>query len=417
MEGAQQNSTVAALDIGTSKISVAVGEIGPDGELSILGFGKVGANGIHAGSVQDVQQVIEAVREAVAEAEQTSQRRITMVSAALTGKHLHSINNVGRQVLQDGEIDSNSVKRATRLALTFDPKKHANSEDDRVVMHVIQGYTIDNDDTMLDDPVGMAGNVLKAHAHLAIGSDSIVRNLISCIRRAELDMEYLLMQPWASAEATVTITEKELGVIVLDVGAGAIDVACYIGGHIRYTAVVPMGGEIITRDIAAGLGCSLEDAEEIKITYGHVGVRAEDAYERIRYMHEPTKTEKTITSAELEHIIRARCEETLRMVGAIYLNQDQWLTRAAAGVVLTGGVTRMPGFKELTQAVLNLPVRIGLPPMQRDSALGLVSPEDATVVGLLLETVKRRSTKSHIKTGSSNPVLSFFKRMIFGDFA
>ena len=390
MEGAQLNSTIAALDIGTSKISVAVAEAGPDGELAVLGFGKVSAEGIHAGSVQDVELAVESIRAAVTEAEATSQRKITTVSAALTGKHLHSINKVGQLVLPDGEVDSNAVKRATRLSMAFDPKVDAKSADDRVVSHVIKGYTLDNDDAMLQDPVGMTGSVLKAHAHLAIGSDSVVLNLVKCIRRASLDIEGLVLQPWASAAGTLTPTEKELGVIALDIGAGTVDAACFEHGHIAFTGVAQTGGEIITRDIAAGLNCSIADAEDIKLAYGHVGRRAEDGFERIRYIRESTQTEESITSADLVNIIEARSEEILRVTAHYFLKPDGWLNKAAGGIVITGGVSRMPGFDKLAQQVLGLPVRVGVPPMQKGSALGLVSPEDATVVGVLLETMRRR---------------------------
>ena len=417
MDGAQNNSTIAALDIGTSKITVAVGEVGPAGELSVFGFGKVAANGIHAGCVQDVELAVEAIRAAVAEAELTSQRRITTVAAALTGKHLHSVNNVGRLVLPEGEVDNNAVMKATRLAMTFDAKKDARSEDDRVVTHIIKGYTIDNDDTMLDDPLGMAGNVLNAHAHLAVGSDSIVRNLVKCIRRAGLELEGLVLQPWASAAGTVTATEKELGVIVLDVGAGAVDIACYQGGQIGYTAVAPWGGEIITRDIAAGLNCRLADAEDIKIGYGRIGARNEDNYELIRYTRESTGLEDTISRTDLIGIVEARCEETLGLIGRYFLTPDKWLERAAAGIVLTGGVARTPGLDALAARVLGLPVRIGVPPMQKNTPLGLVNPEDATAVGVLLEAMRRRRAAGREKLSRGNPFMAVLRRIVFGDFA
>ena len=419
MEGAQLNSTIAALDIGTSKISVAVGEAGPGGELAVLGFGKVGAEGIHAGSVQDVELAVESIRAAVAEAEATSERKITTVPAAPTGKHLHSTNKVGQRGLPRAEADAASVKRAARLAMAFDPKTDAWGPDDRVVSHVIKGFTLDNDDAMIQDPIGMAASVLKAHAHLAIGSDSVVVNLVKCIRRASLDIEGLVLQPWASAAGAVTQTERELGVIVLDIGAGTVDAACYENGHIAFTGVAQTGGEIITRDIAAGLGCSLSDAEDIKLAYGHAGMRPEDAHERIRYIRETTQTEEMVMTADLVNIIEARSEEILRMTARYFLNPDHWLQKAAAGIVITGGVSRMPGFDKLAQQVLGLPVRVGVPPMQKGSALGLVSPEDSTVVGVLLETMRRRrmSGSAKHKTGRFDGFFGVVRRILFGDFS
>ena len=227
METVQQSSTVAALDIGSEKIAVAVADASEGGELTLLGFGKVPSLGIQHGSVQDVELAVESIRAAIAEAEQTSRRKVTTVSVALTGKHLHSINKVGQLVLPDAEVDSAAVKRVTRLAMAFDPKVEGQSQDDRLVSHVVKGYTLDNDDVMIDDPIGMVGSVIKAHVHLAIGSDSVVQNLVKCIRRAGLDIEGLVLQPWASAAGVLTPTDKELGVVVLDIGAGTTDISCW----------------------------------------------------------------------------------------------------------------------------------------------------------------------------------------------
>lgn len=419
MEGVQHNSTIAALDIGTSKISVAVAEVDDSGALSILGFGKVGANGIHAGSVQDVELAIESIRNAVAEAEQMSRRKISTVSVALTGKHLHCVNKTGQAPLPNAEVENNDVKRATRLAMAFDTKTDAETSDDRVVSHIIKGYTIDNnDDTMIQDPLGMAGSVLKAHAHLAIGSDSVVVNLVKCIRRAGLDLEGLVLQPWASASGVLTPTEKELGVVMLDIGAGAIDIACYQGGNIEYTAVVASGGDLITRDIASILRCTIDDAEDIKLSYGHVGLRPEDAFENINYIDETTDRQTMATNAKLVEIIESRLIETLKVIAQYYLARDKWLERAAAGVVITGGVARLPGIQALAQKVFGLPVRIGQPPLQKRSALTLENPEDATVVGVLLETVRRRHITGNVtsRAGRLDGFWAAVRRIIFGDF-
>ena len=166
METVQQSSTVAALDIGSEKISVAVADASEGGELTLLGFGKVPSLGIQHGSVQDVELAVESIRAAVAEAEQTSRRKVTTVSVALTGKHLHSINKVGQVVLPDAEVDSAAVKRVTRLAMAFDPKVEGQSQDDRLVSHVVKGYTLDNDDVMIDDPIGMVGSVILSLIHI-----------------------------------------------------------------------------------------------------------------------------------------------------------------------------------------------------------------------------------------------------------
>ncbi len=419
MDNVNQESTLVALDIGSSKISVAVAEPAADGSLSILGFGKVTATGIHCGSIQDVELAVDAIRSAVEEASQTSRRKITQVSVALTGKHLHSVNKVGKLVLPDKEVSSADVKRATRLAMTFDPKTDAEGEDDKLVSHVIKGYTIDNDDAMMDDPVGMEGNVLKAHAHLAIGSDSVVLNLGKCIKRAGLDPEGLVLQPWASAAGVLTPTEKELGVIAIDIGAGTADIACFEKGQIAHTAVLQLGGETITRDIAGMMGCSLDAAEDIKISYGHVYKRSEDAYEVIRYIKEATGTEETFRCEDLTEIITLRVREIFRAIVEKQLKNGEWNKRAAAGVVLTGGFARTPGIEALLKDFYKLPVRIGMPSAQTASGVGLVSPEDATVVGVLSETLRRRMLAGSAArtSGTFGGIINSVRRVIFGDFA
>ena len=419
METVQQSSTVAALDIGSEKIAVAVADASEGGELTLLGFGKVPSLGIQHGSVQDVELAVESIRAAIAEAEQTSRRKVTTVSVALTGKHLHSINKVGQLVLPDAEVDSAAVKRVTRLAMAFDPKVEGQSQDDRLVSHVVKGYTLDNDDVMIDDPIGRVGSVIKAHVHLAIGSDSVVQNLVKCIRRAGLDIEGLVLQPWASAAGVLTPTDKELGVVVLDIGAGTTDISCWEKGQVEFTAVAAMGGNTIQRDIAAVLGCNMSDAEDIKLTYGHWPLRQEDAYETVRYMRESTGEPDSCSCEKIVMTVESRLTEMFKVIARTYLSPDGWNLRASAGIVLTGGVARMPGIAELAHHILGLPVRVGMPLMQSDASIGLVSPEDATVVGVLTETVRRRRLSGAEKRsdGTFSGLLAQLKRIVFGDFS
>ena len=402
METVQQSSTVAALDIGSEKIAVAVADASEGGELTLLGFGKVPSLGIQHGSVQDVELAVESIRAAIAEAEQTSRRKVTTVSVALTGKHLHSINKVGQLVLPDAEVDSAAVKRVTRLAMAFDPKVEGQSQDDRLVSHVVKGYTLDNDDVMIDDPIGMVGSVIKAHVHLAIGSDSVVQNLA-----------------WASAAGVLTPTDKELGVVVLDIGAGTTDISCWEKGQVEFTAVAAMGGNTIQRDIAAVLGCNMSDAEDIKLTYGHWPLRQEDAYETVRYMRESTGEPDSCSCEKIVMTVESRLTEMFKVIARTYLSPDGWNLRASAGIVLTGGVARMPGIAELAHHILGLPVRVGMPLMQSDASIGLVSPEDATVVGVLTETVRRRRLSGAEKRsdGTFSGLLAQLKRIVFGDFS
>ena len=382
MDSAVKSSQIAALDIGTAKISVVVADVDDTGEIRVVGIGKVEALGIYDGSIQDVELAVDSIRKAVAEAEAMSGRKITTVSAALTGKYLHSVNRKGRLVLRENEVTAQDVQRVTRLAMAFDPKNDSRGrgDDDRVVSHLVKGYTLDNDTaTLIADPVGMSGNVIHAHVHLAVGSESIVANLIRCIRRAGLDVEALILQPWASAASCLTPTDKELGVIMMDFGAGSVDLACYERSRIEKTEVIPVGGNLFTRDIAGVLGCSLDDADDLKPAYAHIGM------------------------------IRDR-----------FLAPENWLQRAAGGIVITGGCTRMPGFAELVAKVMQLPVRLASPGHKEgNGSEDLIGVEDSTAIGVIIETVRRRrlSGKARAADGHLGGFMAGFKRMIFGDFS
>jgi len=423
MEGTQPDNVIVALDVGASKIKVAVAELSENGVFNVIGIGKVPSLGISTGCVQDVELAVESIRHAIEEAHETSRQPITHVVAALTGKHLHCVNKIGRLVLAGGEVDEADVKAATQLAMLFDPKTHDTEtpaefkhEDDRVVMHSLKGFTIDNNETLISDPVGMVGSVLKAHVHLAIGSDSIALNLVKCIRRAGLDLDGLVMQPWASAASCLTPTEKELGVVLLDFGAGATDIACYSASQVQYTAVAPVGSDILSRDIAACIGCSLDDAEDIKLSYGHIGEQEGDQYSRIRYTHEATGMDREISCRELLGIIEPRASEILQWLGANYLARDGWCSRAASGFVVTGGLVKLPGFVELIQRTFGLPVRIGAPAVVKTSMFNLTDPEDATLRGVLTETARHRSMGEHTKLRTSSGMFGWMRRTVFGDF-
>lgn len=420
METTQSTQQVVALDIGTSKIVVAVADVDENGDARVVGFSKVPAYGVQNGCIKDVASAVDSIRRALTEAQEMSQRTITSVAVALTGKSLRSQNKVGRFVMQDREVDAKSARQARQLAMAFDPKVDAKTEDETVVCHLLQGYTLDNDSTVIQDPVGMSCHVLKAHAHLAIGSDTIIANLVKCIRRAGVDVECLVLQPWASAACCVTPTEMQLGVIVMDMGAGAIDIACYKDGKIEMTAVAPIGGDFLTRDVAAILYCTISDAEDLKRTYGRIGVRPEDSLETIRYVYEAGNEgeERELTRDQLVRILETRARELVDYISRMFLVPGQWPQKAASGIVLTGGMSHLPGLAEMIEQKMGLPVRIGHPKEIKDAPIQLSAPEDATVMGIFSEVHKRRRVngKNAVNHRAGQGVLGVLKRFFIGDF-
>ena len=423
MEGAQPDNIVVAIDIGASKVEVAVADISVPKQIDVIGIGKVPSLGVDGGCIQDVESAVDSIRRAVEEAAETSGCPIGHVTAALTGKNLHCVNKIGKLVLAGDEITREDVAAATKLAMVFDPKIHDADTDaslkhdtDAVVMHEVKGYTIDDDDTLIADPVGMTGAVLKAHVHLAIGSDSIAVNLVKCIRKAGLDLDGVVMQPWASAASCLTPTEKELGVILIDFGAGAADIACYRGNQIQYTAVDPRGGKYLSQDIASGIGCTLDEAEDIKLAYGHVDDRPNDVFTQVRYTHDATGTERVISAREVVSIIKPRAQEIIEQIARTHLLRDNWLGRAAGGVVITGGMAKMPGFDAMIRKTYGLPVRVGEPLRVRSTRFALTDPEDATVMGVLAQIQKRREVGEHQTVRSRSGLMGFLRGLIYGDF-
>ena len=417
----EQGHLLAALDIGTSKISVAVARIQGDGEPRLIGFGKVASRGIKQGCVQNIELAVTSIRNALEEAKEISRvEEIPRVCVALTGKGLYSINKLGTVVLQDGQVTESDMKHAQELALAFDSKEDGHSPDDRIISHILQMYTIGSDDTPIyDSPVGFKGNVLRAHAHLAIGPDSVVRNLLTCVRRAGVEVDELLLQPWASAASCLTPTEKRLGVIMLDFGAGLTDIACYKDDVIQYTAVAAAGGNLFTNDIATYLKCTIEEAEHIKLAYGHIPERPGDRYEKIRYTDEVTGREKVVVSSELVSVIEQRLRELVRVLRTYYLDRDGWTQQAAAGVVITGGMAQMPGFDKMVEEELQLKVRVGRPRIYSETGVSLNSPGDSTVMGVIDEVMRRRRIGERSKKNSrgGSPIWRNLKRFWFGDFA
>ncbi|HBZ57872.1 MAG TPA: cell division protein FtsA [Sutterella sp.] len=417
----EQGHYIAALDIGSSKIAVAVASVSEDGRLRFVGFGKVPSKGIRQGCVQNIELAVTSIRNALEEAKEISRiESIPSVYVALTGKGLHSINKQGRVVIQDGQVTEANVKKAQQLALAFDSKEDGNAPDDKIVSHVLQMYTIGSDDTPIyEPPVGYKGEVLRAYAHLAIGPDSMVQNLLTCVRRAGVDVDGLVLQPWASAASCLTQTEKKLGVILLDFGAGLIDIACYKDDIVQYTAVATAGGNLFTNDIATYLKCTIEEAERIKLAYGHIPERPSDRYEKIHYTYEPTGKAKEVTSAEIVNVLEQRLRELIGVLRTYYLDKQDWTQQAAAGVVITGGMAEMPGFDKVIEDELGLKVRIGHPNPWRGGGVSLVSPADSTVMGVLDEVRRRRMIGERSKRSSrgGSRIWSAFKRLWVGDFA
>jgi cell division protein FtsA len=369
-----------ALDIGTTKICTLVAEVGPppDNAMRIVGVGVVPSKGIRKGVVVNVGEVTTAITESVHRAERTSGYAVASAYVGLAGSHINSINSRGVVAISRGErgIRPVDVERALEQARAIDIPHN------REVLHIIpRGFTVDGDDGVRD-PIGMQAYRLEVEAHIVTGSTSSIRNLIKCVQNAGIQIDALVLEPLASGEAALTDIEREMGVVLVDIGGGTTDVAIFIEGSIWHTVVLPTGGEQLTNDIAVGLRTPFNMAEELKIRYGHALPHTIMPEEMVRVSTFGEDGQQSISRQFLSEIIEARAEEILEMV-LKEIKRSGYDGLLPAGLVLCGGVADLAGLRDLARDIMGLPARIGEPQNLRGLVDTLQSPAFTTSVGLL----------------------------------
>ncbi|HMQ50501.1 MAG TPA: cell division protein FtsA [Anaerolineae bacterium] len=372
--------TVVALDIGTTKICTIVAEVGPppDHAMRIVGVGTVPSSGIRKGVVVNVQEVTVAIRESIQRAERTSGYEIASAYVGLAGAHIASMNSQGVVAISRGErgIRPVDVERALESARAVDIPHN------REILHIIpREFTVDGEDGVRD-PVGMQGYRLEVEAHLVTGATGSIRNLIKCVQAAGIQIDALVLEPLASGEAVLTDVEREMGVVLVDIGGGTTDIAVFIEGSIWHTVVLSTGGEQITNDIAVGLRAPYNIAEEIKVKYGHALVEAVMPEEVIRAELFGQEGYHEIPRQFLAEIIEARAEEIFEMI-LKEIKRSGYDGLLPAGVVLCGGTANLPGIRDLARQVMGLPARVGEPQNLRGLVETLQGPAFATSVGLV----------------------------------
>ncbi len=377
--------TVVALDIGTTKICTLVAEVGPPPEnaMRIVGVGVVPSKGIRKGVVVNVSEVTAAIIEAIQRAERTSGYSIASAYVGLAGAHITSMNSRGVVAISRGErgIRPVDVERALEQARAIDIPHN------REILHIIpRGFTVDGDDGVRD-PIGMQGYRLEVEAHIVTGSTASIRNLIKCVQNAGIQIDALVLEPLASGEATLTDIEREMGVVLVDIGGGTTDIAIFIEGSIWHTIVLPTGGEQLTNDIAIGLRTPFNTAEDLKIKYGHALPHTIMPEETIKVNMFGEDGQQNISRQFLSEIIEARAEEILEMI-LKEIKRSGYDGLLPAGIVLCGGAAELAGLRDLARDMLSLPARIGEPQNLRGLVDTLQSPAFATSVGLLMWGIK-----------------------------
>ncbi len=377
MKTRNDKQLVVGLDIGTSKVTAIVGEYEPGEPITVIGIGTHVSRGMRKGMVVDIESTVHSIQRAVEEAELMAGCDIRAVTASISGSHLETRNSHGNAAIRDREVTPGDLEQVLEAASAV-----AIPADHKVLYKEPQEYRIDGQDG-IRAPVGMSGVRLEANVHLVTGAAAAVQNITKSIQRCGLSVDELVPSALASAKAVLTDDERELGVCLVDIGAGTTDIAIYTQGSIRYTASLPIGGDQVTGDIAYGVHTPTAHAEEIKIKYACAQTGLAHAEETIQVPSVGDRPPRRLARQALAQSVQARYEEIFEMVQD-RLRSSGYDSLVAAGVVLTGGASRMEGALELAEEIFHKMVRLGVP--QDISGLGEVisSPLHATGVGLLL---------------------------------
>ncbi len=395
------------LDIGTSKVVAIVGEVHSDGSMEVVGIGSSPSRGLKRGVVVDIESTVQSIKRAIEEAELMAGCEIQSVYVGISGSHIRSINSDGIVAIKDKEVTKLDVEKV------LDAARAVAIPNDQKVLHVLpQEYVIDGQDG-IRHPVGMSGVRLEARVHLITGSDSAAQNINKCVARCGLSIDQLIVEQLASATAVLTDDEKELGVCMVDIGAGKTDIAVFTQGAIRHVSTIPIAGDQVTNDIAVSMRTPTQHAEEIKLKYACALRQLASADETISVPSVGDRSPRRLARQVLAEVVEPRYEELFSLVQAD-LQRSGYIDLIAAGVVLTGGAARMEGAVELAEEVFHVPVRLGVPVNITGLKEVVSNPVHATGVGLL----QYGSNSDFVAENFTEPEnwLYKFKKWFLGDY-
>jgi cell division protein FtsA len=403
---------LVGIDIGTSKVVTLVGEMSSDGKLNVIGFGSHPSQGLKRGVVVNIESTVQSIQRSVEDAELMAGCEIYSAFTGIAGSHIRSINSHGIVAIRDQEVSQSDVDRV------IDAAKAIAIPADQKILHVLpQEFIIDSQDS-IREPIGMSGVRLEAKVHIVTGAVSAAQNIVKCMKRCGLSTSDIVLEQFASSQSILTDDEKELGVCMIDIGGGTSDIAIFTDGAIRHTAVIPIAGDQVTNDIAIALRTPTRNAEEIKIKYG---CALQDLVDSNMMIDIPTmgdnRVGRRLAARALAEVVEARYEELFSLAAA-ELRRSGLEEIMAAGIVLTGGASKIAGAQELAERVFKIPVRIGKP----HNVMGLPdiihNPIYATGVGLLVYGQKQRQNQREvvIRQPSIKSLWSRMKNWFQGNF-
>ncbi|WP_269900397.1 cell division protein FtsA [Paenalcaligenes faecalis] len=367
---------IVALDIGTSKVVAVVAEVLPEGRFEVLGLGQHESMGMRKGVVVNIEATVNSIQRALEEAELMADCKIGGVYTGVSGSHIASLNSSGMVAIKDKEVTSADVSKVVEIA------QAVNIPMDQQVLHVLEQEFFVDAQEEIKQPVGMSGFRLEVRVHIVTAASSAVQNIERCVRRCGSDVQELMLAPLASSMACLTDDEKELGVVLIDIGSGTTDIAIYTGGAIRHTHVIPIAGDQITSDIATMFRTPMPDAEEIKLRYGLAREANASPEELIEVTGLGDRPNRQVKRHELGAVIEPRVEELFQLVQHS-LKESGYENLLASGVVITGGSALLPGIVELAEEVFSKQVRVAMPIYHGSLADMMRNPRFSTAMGLL----------------------------------
>lgn len=387
----QTNHYVAAIDIGTTKIVAVIGKKHADGKIEVLGIGNAPSYGVKRGVVLNIEETVNAIRQAVTEAQEQSGVAYKDVYVGIAGQHIKSLHNRG-YINRDSYDDE--IRKEDVQALIDDMYKIPIDVGEEIIHVLPQSFIVDNE-VGIKSPVGMSGKRLEANFHIVIGQIAAANNLKKCVSRVGLNVNKLILEPLASSDAVLTDDEKEVGVALVDIGGGTTDVAIFYDGMIRHTAVIPFGGNIVTNDIKKGCSILERQAEQLKVKFGSALADSSMRNKVVTIPGISGRPPKEISFENLAHIIQARMEE---IIAEIYFEVEASgvSDKLGAGIVLTGGGSLLKNLAQLVSFKTGHDVRLGLPNQHLVSDVidEINVPQYATSVGLILKGYEYEETEN-----------------------
>ena len=390
MSTTQQKRMLVGLDIGTSKVVAIVGEVDVDGNIEVVGLGSCPSRGLKKGVVVNIESTVHSIQRAIEEAELMAGCTIHSVYVGIAGSHIHSMNSNGIVAVKDREVTPMDIERV------IDAAQAVAIPQDQSILHVLpQEYVVDSQEG-IKEPVGMAGVRLEAKVHLVTGSVNAIQNIERCVQRCNLETDNIILEQLASSYSVLTDDERELGVCMVDIGGGTTDIAIFTEGAIRHTAVIPIAGDQVTNDIAMALRTPTQHAEKIKMKYACALTQLAKADETVKVPSVGDRPPRDLSRQALAEVVEPRYDELFTLIQA-ELRRSGFEDLIAAGIVLTGGTSKMEGVVELAEEIFHMPVRLARPVGVSGLSGEIDNPIYSTSVGLLLYAAGQEYKKSRNK--------------------